>query len=161
MPMLLPSPDVEVRYSYVSHEYTEFGCIIDIHRQGGSGKIYAYTPEFDKNTQPPAVPPRSHGNHQFGFSVGRSAFAFPLGRWVTIAAHGAPLPSSLVTPLSAHDRASNGASYVNPCLPSTGFRMGGVDWGAGARFPDSPASSQQRTLVWRSLVIVVPVKPVH
>jgi len=39
--------------------------------------------------------------------------------------HGAPLQSSLATPLSAHDRASNGASYENPFLPSTGFRMGG------------------------------------
>ena len=86
MPILLPSLDVEVCHSHIPHDYTEFSCIIDIHRQGGSGEIYAYMPEFDKNTeQLLAVPPKSHGNHQYGFSVGRGAFLFPRGRWVTIA----------------------------------------------------------------------------
>ena len=43
-------------------------------------------PEFEKNTkQLLAVPPKSYGNHQYGFSVGRGAFVFPRGRWVTVA----------------------------------------------------------------------------
>ena len=43
-------------------------------------------PEFEKNSKELlAVPPKSYGNHQFGFSVGRGAFVFSPGRWVTIA----------------------------------------------------------------------------
>jgi len=57
-----------------------------LYRQGGSGEIYAYMPEFEKNSKELlAVPPKSYGNHQFGFSVGRGAFVFSPGRWVTIA----------------------------------------------------------------------------
>lgn len=56
------------------------------YRQGGSGEVYAYLPEFERNTkQLLAVPPKSHGNHQFGFSVGRGAFTFTRGRWATVA----------------------------------------------------------------------------
>lgn len=55
-------------------------------RRGGSGEIYSYMPEFEKNTKELlAAPPKSHGDHQFGFSVGRSAFVFPRGQWVTVA----------------------------------------------------------------------------
>jgi len=55
-------------------------------RQEGSGEIYTYMPEFEKNTRELlAVPPKSYGNHQYGFSVGRGAFIFPRGRWLTVA----------------------------------------------------------------------------
>ena len=69
-----------------SRENWGFNCAIVIYRQGGSGEIYTYMPEFEKNTkQLLAVPPKSYGNHQYGFSVGRGAFVFPRGRWVTVA----------------------------------------------------------------------------
>jgi hypothetical protein len=57
-----------------------------INRQGGSGEVYAYMPEFEKNAGILlTVPPKSHGNSWYGFSVGRGAFAFPRGQWVTVA----------------------------------------------------------------------------
>ena len=69
-----------------SRENWGFNCAIVIYRQGGSGEIYTYLPEFEKNTkQLLDVPPKSRGNHQHGFSVGRGAFVFPRGQWVTIA----------------------------------------------------------------------------
>ena len=57
-----------------------------MHREDGSGEIYSYMPEFEKNAEELlAVPPESYGNHKFGFSVGRGAFVFPRGQWVTVA----------------------------------------------------------------------------
>jgi hypothetical protein len=55
-------------------------------RREGSGEVYAYMPEFEKNTEVLlAVPPKSCGNYQYGISVGRGAFTFPRGQWVTVA----------------------------------------------------------------------------
>ena len=86
MPMLLRSADVEVRRCHIPRKTDEFSCAIVVYRQGGSGEIYTYMPECEKNAeQLLAVPPKSHGNYQYGFSVGRGAFVFPRGRWVTIA----------------------------------------------------------------------------
>ena len=62
----------------------EPNCIT--YREGGAGEIYCYMPKFEKNTKELlAVPPKSYGNHKFGFSVGRGAFVFPRGEWVTVA----------------------------------------------------------------------------
>jgi len=86
MSMLLPPADVEVRRSYIPNKNKRSNCVIVINRQGGSGEIYTYMPEFEKNTRELlAVPPKSHGNFQYGFSVGRGAFVFPRGRWATVA----------------------------------------------------------------------------
>jgi hypothetical protein len=86
MPMLLPSANVEVRHCHIPRKNEEFSCSIVIHRRGGSGEIYTYMPEFEKNAkQLLATPPKSHGNYEYGFSVGRGSFVFPRGRWVTVA----------------------------------------------------------------------------
>jgi len=52
----------------------------------GKGEIYAYIPLNDTNTDRLLeVPPESHKNPDYGFSVGRGAFKFPKGAWTTIA----------------------------------------------------------------------------
>ena len=84
MPMFLPPADVEVRRCYIPRKNKEFRCVM--YRQEGSGEVYTYMPEFEKNTKALlAVPPRSYGNHRYGFSVGRGSFVFPRGRWTTVA----------------------------------------------------------------------------
>jgi len=43
-------------------------------------------PDYEKNTKALlAVRPRSYGNRQVGFSVGRGSFVFPRGQWTTVA----------------------------------------------------------------------------
>ena len=55
-------------------------------REAGAGELYTYLPLNDQNTNTLlAVPPRSLNNPDFGISVGRGAFTFPAGEWVTIA----------------------------------------------------------------------------
>ncbi|KAF9645933.1 hypothetical protein BDM02DRAFT_3189281 [Thelephora ganbajun] len=67
-----------------SRKDKEFTYVMN--RQGGSGEVYTYMPEFEKNTEVLlAAPPKSYGNYQYGFSVGRGAFKFPRGRWITVA----------------------------------------------------------------------------
>lgn len=67
MSMLFPAADVEVRHHYISKKSRMVGCVIDTYRQGGSGEIYTYMPEFEKNTKELlAVPPKSYGNYQYG-----------------------------------------------------------------------------------------------
>lgn len=84
--MFLPPTDVEVRNCHVPKKCQMLSCIVVVYRQGGSGEVYAYMPEFEKNAKELlAVPPKSYGNHQYGFSVGRGAFVFPRGQWVTVA----------------------------------------------------------------------------
>lgn len=57
-----------------------------VDRREGSGEVYAYMPQFERNTEVLlTVPPRSYGNPEYGFSVGRGAFIFPRGQWVTVA----------------------------------------------------------------------------
>lgn len=86
MQMLLPPADVEVRHYYILGRNKSINCVVVMHRQGGSGEVYTYMPEFEKNAKELlAVPPKSCGNYQYGFSVGRGAFVFPRGRWVTVA----------------------------------------------------------------------------
>ncbi|KAJ7643707.1 polysaccharide lyase family 14 protein [Roridomyces roridus] len=55
-------------------------------RPKGQGELYTYLPLTDRNQQQlSAVPPYSTGNAQYGFSVGRNAFNFDVGRWITLA----------------------------------------------------------------------------
>ena len=55
-------------------------------RGAGKGEIYAYIPLNDTNADRLLeVPPESHKNPDYGFSVGRGAFKFPKGAWTTIA----------------------------------------------------------------------------
>ena len=55
-------------------------------RAGGKGEIYTYIPLLDHNTERLLViPPESHKNPDYGFSVGRGAWKFSKGTWTTIA----------------------------------------------------------------------------
>ncbi|TFY63945.1 hypothetical protein EVG20_g6115 [Dentipellis fragilis] len=55
-------------------------------RANGVGELYAYLPMNDTNTaRLLAVPPFSHQNPDFGFTVGRGAWTFPTGKWTKIA----------------------------------------------------------------------------
>jgi len=55
-------------------------------RTAGKGEIYAYIPLNDTNRDRLLeVPPESHENSEYGFSVGRGAFKFPKGAWTAIA----------------------------------------------------------------------------
>lgn len=57
-----------------------------IDRTDGAGEIYAYLPLTESNAEIiAAVPPLSVENPDYGFSVGRGAFTFPSGEWVTVA----------------------------------------------------------------------------
>lgn len=85
MLVLLSPVDVEVCHCYTLSKKS-IGPSYVIYRGGGSGEIYSYMPESEKNTKVLlTVPPKSYGNPQFGFSVGRGAFVFQRGRWVTVA----------------------------------------------------------------------------
>lgn len=62
------------------------GCLSGVtHRQEGSGEVYAYMPESKRNTEELLAVPGSHDNYPYGISVGRGAFVFPPGQWVTVA----------------------------------------------------------------------------
>jgi hypothetical protein len=84
MPMFFFTADVEVcrrHFPGINKWLSYF-----MNRQEGSGEVYAYLPEFEKNTEILlTVPPKSYGNSQYGFSVGRGAFVFPRGQWITVA----------------------------------------------------------------------------
>jgi len=55
-------------------------------RSNGKGEIYAYMPPHEENTKALlSVPPKSHGNYDYGFSVGSGSFTFDRGSWITIA----------------------------------------------------------------------------
>lgn len=55
-------------------------------RTDGAGELYAYLPLTDQNAAALLnVPPLTIENPDYGFSVGRGAFTFPAGEWVTIA----------------------------------------------------------------------------
>jgi len=55
-------------------------------RPDGKGELYAYMPPTEENkTSLLSVPPRSYGNFEYGFSVGRGSFNFLPGSWTTIA----------------------------------------------------------------------------
>ena len=57
-----------------------------VSRAGGKGEIYAYIPLLDHNSKRLLdIPPESHKNPDYGFSVGRGAWKFPKGTWTTIA----------------------------------------------------------------------------
>ncbi|TDL16632.1 hypothetical protein BD410DRAFT_731150 [Rickenella mellea] len=54
-------------------------------RSEGKGELYAYVPLDDDNIKTLSkIPPYSHRNPDYGFSVGRGSFIFPSGRWTTI-----------------------------------------------------------------------------
>ncbi|KAL4246222.1 Polysaccharide lyase 14 [Abortiporus biennis] len=54
-------------------------------RENGIGELYAYLPMTDSNTEELCkVPPKSIQHPDYGFSVGRGAFQFPAGQWITV-----------------------------------------------------------------------------
>ncbi|KAI0061853.1 polysaccharide lyase family 14 protein [Artomyces pyxidatus] len=55
-------------------------------RANGLGELYAYLPLDPTNTaRLLAVPPFSHQNPDYGFSVGRGAWRFTSGKWIKVA----------------------------------------------------------------------------
>jgi hypothetical protein len=82
LPVLRPAADVEVELSRIltlngNSQYS---------RPAGDGEIYAYMPLDDANDKNLLrVPPLSKRNPDYGFSVGRGAFQFTPGKWVTVA----------------------------------------------------------------------------
>ncbi|ELU43002.1 hypothetical protein AG1IA_02970 [Rhizoctonia solani AG-1 IA] len=53
---------------------------------GGEGEIYAYIPSTPSNHDAlQNVPPKTHCNPDFGWSIARGSFAFAAGEWTTIA----------------------------------------------------------------------------
>ncbi|KAJ3731567.1 hypothetical protein DFJ43DRAFT_1079557 [Lentinula guzmanii] len=55
-------------------------------RSKGAGELYVYLPSTEQNRERLlAVPPLSHENADYGFSVGRGAFSIPVGQWMSIA----------------------------------------------------------------------------
>ncbi|TDL21294.1 hypothetical protein BD410DRAFT_724617 [Rickenella mellea] len=55
-------------------------------RTNGTGELYAYVPLTDDNANILSiVPPLSILNTDYGWSVGRGAWTFPSGEWVTVA----------------------------------------------------------------------------
>lgn len=85
MPMFLPPADVEARHPCILNK-TLGPAVFRRGRGDPARSVYSYMPEFEKNTKELlAAPPKSYGNHQFGLSVGRGAFVFPRGQWVTVA----------------------------------------------------------------------------
>ncbi|KAJ4490313.1 polysaccharide lyase family 14 protein [Lentinula aciculospora] len=55
-------------------------------RSKGAGELYIYLPFTERNRERLlAVPPLSFENAEYGFSVGRGAFSFPIGQWTSIA----------------------------------------------------------------------------
>lgn len=55
-------------------------------RADGKGEVYVYMPSNEANTKALlAVPPKSYGNFDYGFSVGRGCFNFTRGAWITVA----------------------------------------------------------------------------
>ncbi|KAJ3746474.1 hypothetical protein DFH05DRAFT_1395121 [Lentinula detonsa] len=55
-------------------------------RSKGAGELYVYLPSTEQNRERLlAVPPLSHENPDYGFSVGRGAFSIPVGRWMSVA----------------------------------------------------------------------------
>lgn len=85
--MLRPSSHVEVhRFLFTSLPSLPTNIRVVVPRAGGKGEIYAYIPLLDHNTERLLdIPPESHKNPDYGFSVGRGAWKFPKGTWTTIA----------------------------------------------------------------------------
>ncbi|CAE6460903.1 unnamed protein product [Rhizoctonia solani] len=55
-------------------------------RPKGEGEIYAYIPNLPSNHEAlQNVPPKTHCNPDFGWSIARGSFAFVPGEWTTIA----------------------------------------------------------------------------
>ena len=54
-------------------------------REDGAGEIYTYLPLTEANDAAQLAVPGTVENHGYGYSVGRSAFYFPTGKWVTVA----------------------------------------------------------------------------
>ncbi|KAF8748020.1 hypothetical protein RHS01_11111 [Rhizoctonia solani] len=55
-------------------------------RPKGEGEIYAYIPSTPSNHDAlQNVPPKTHCNPDFGWSIARGSFAFAAGEWTTIA----------------------------------------------------------------------------
>lgn len=82
--MFLTSTDVEVRYNLGM--FLEFYSPLTESRPGGKGEVYAYMPPSEENTTALlSVPPKSYGNSEYGFSVGRGSFIFSPGVWNTVA----------------------------------------------------------------------------
>lgn len=61
-------------------------------RENGIGELYAYLPHHPFNTRaclspttPPDVRAKSIAHDDWGFSVGRGAWRFETGRWITVA----------------------------------------------------------------------------
>ena len=66
--------------------FASSSAYIPVSRAGGKGEIYTYIPLLDHNTERLlGIPPESHKNPDYGFSVGRGAWKFPKGTWTTIA----------------------------------------------------------------------------
>ena len=83
MSMFFPPTDVEVRRCPAfRNERVLKQCY---GKTEGSGEVYAYMPECKRNTEVLLAVPGSHDNHPYGISVGRGAFVFPPGQWVTVA----------------------------------------------------------------------------
>jgi hypothetical protein len=82
--MFLTSTDVEVRYTLSM--FLEVYSPLTKLRPGGKGEVYAYMPPNEENTAALlSVPPKSYGNPEYGFSVGRGSFIFSPGVWTTVA----------------------------------------------------------------------------
>ncbi len=54
-------------------------------RPNGAGEIYTYFPLTEGNEAAILRVPGSRKNPDYGFSVGRGAFTWPVGRWVDVA----------------------------------------------------------------------------
>ncbi|KAK0488986.1 hypothetical protein IW261DRAFT_1326401 [Armillaria novae-zelandiae] len=54
-------------------------------RPGGAGEIYTYFPLTEGNEAAILRVPGSKKNPDYGFSIGRGAFIWPVGRWVDVA----------------------------------------------------------------------------
>ena len=55
------------------------------YREDGKGELYTYIPLTAANTAAQLRVPGTLQNDKYGFSVGRGAFTFPTGEWVSIA----------------------------------------------------------------------------
>ena len=54
-------------------------------REDGAGEIYTYIPQTEANIAAQLAVPGTVDNQGFGYSVGRGAYYFPTGEWVTVA----------------------------------------------------------------------------
>lgn len=82
------------RYANSPYNITAFHelmTIVCFHRENGVGELYAYLPKHPANSRAclsPSTPAgsqaRSIEHDDWGFSVGRGAFAFYSGRWISV-----------------------------------------------------------------------------